>query len=51
MAQFSLHLEPELLTLQRELQSGELERGAAVGILLVVMISIMALIARRLGTE
>jgi len=29
--------------------SGELERGAAVGILLVVMISIMALIARRLG--
>ena len=29
--------------------SGELERGAAVGILLVVMISVMALIARRLG--
>ena len=29
--------------------SGELERGAAVGILLVAMISVMALIARRLG--
>jgi hypothetical protein len=29
--------------------SGELERGAAVGILLVAMISVMAFIARRLG--
>ena len=29
--------------------SGELERGAATGILLVVMITIMAFIARRLG--
>ena len=29
--------------------SGEFERGAAAGILLVVMITIMALIARRLG--
>jgi len=29
--------------------SGELERGAAVGILLVAMIAIMAYIARRLG--
>jgi hypothetical protein len=29
--------------------SGELERGAAVGILLVAMIAVMALIARRLG--
>ncbi|MCZ6497039.1 MAG: iron ABC transporter permease, partial [Alphaproteobacteria bacterium] len=29
--------------------SGELERGAAVGVLLVAMISVMAYIARRLG--
>ncbi len=29
--------------------SGELERGAAVGIIVVAMISVMALIARRLG--
>jgi len=29
--------------------SGELERGAAVGIIIVAMISVMALIARRLG--
>jgi iron(III) transport system permease protein len=29
--------------------AGEMERGAAVGILLVLMISVMAIIARRLG--